>query len=260
MSQVSKEAGPAERPVPVAEAMRGLLDQIEEGLDENEKVGPRPPDALFLPSEIKALDRLCGGLRRGGLTLIEAAEHAQAQAVIYTAARYTRERALLAVESLLDTSGWLVAGISKLPAVIIRERRLSAADWNEVDLSTRWLAIRRLKLTEASSPERLEAVLEQQPGRLLLVHDAGRFGEPVTVMPWLHRLAETTGLAIMATSPPVGSWARESLKGVTRVAMVPHRLASRASLVLSDTGDRPGVEEVDVDLLIAQVSEPIRGC
>lgn len=148
---------------------------------------------------------------------------------------------------------WLLAGAAQVPAVCIANANLSEADWDAITRVIRKLAASQLWLTNAGSLGGLAHVVREELPRVLLVHDLDRFGEPIRVVPWLARLAEMTGVAILATAEPLGELPEWVLEGTTRLRMVSHGLGGRAALVHSDDITPLAVQQVKVEMLSAEL-------
>lgn len=240
------------------ERAKSVADLIGEWLNHLARVydaGPEaflPPDPLPLPTGVEAIDRLVGGVRLGALTVIEADEAGQAQALSCTVARRIKHPMLLAVK-WFGTVTWLLAGAAQVPAVCIYNGALSEADWDAITRVIGELAAQDLWLTDAASLGGLAHVVRQRAPRVLVVEDIDRFGEPIRVVPWLARLAEMTGVAILATAEPLGDVAEWALEGVTRLRMASHCLGGRAALVHSDDITPLAVQQVHVEMLTAEL-------
>ncbi len=246
--KATRRGGQPERSVLIADALSALLDDIE-GYCEQDWVAV-PADPIPLSCGITTLDRAFGGgVHIGTLTLIEADLSAQARAVILSIARHIDHPALLAVASTKRATEWLFAGASGVPATLINDCLLDEGDWSRLSATASVLGSRPLNLTESASVTALGHLIVDSGAPILLVEELSRLGPPCETLAALVRLAAVVGVAVVATSEPLGdlpSWATES---VNRVTMVAHGLGARAALISGAAFGDFVVEQIRVDCL-----------
>lgn len=239
-----------ERCIPIADALSMLLDDLERGLEPDQV--ELPADPLPLSCGIARLDRAFGGgIHLGEVTLVEADLSAQARALVLAIAREIDHPTLLATTSVMDAAEWLLAGSASVPAICIRTYQLSEGDWQALGGALPTLADRPISLTEASSVSGLGHVATAGAYCVLLIEDLGRFGPACETVAALGRLASVAGLAVIATTEPLGDIPGWALGSTTRVAMVAHGLGGRAALINGGDVDELIVEQIEVTCLEA---------
>ncbi len=241
-----------EQAVTIADAIEGLLDELEHRFEE-EGV-ELPPDPLPLGTGLIALDKvLGGGLHLGTLTLVDAALPAQGRALLCAVAKRMDMPILVAASSILEATSWLLASSAQVPAALIRNGQLSADDWQLINQALPTVARRSLSLTEAATLKALDHVVGMGQHPVVLVEDVHRFGSSTEVVAALGHLAATTGAAILATATDLDllqDWAADE---ATQIAMVPHGLGSRAALIGLDGLDGLTVAQIEVACLVGDI-------
>lgn len=241
-----------ERCVPIADALDILIDDLEHHIDHDQV--ELPTDPLPLSCGIARLDRAFGGgIHLGAVTLIEADLPAQARALVLAIARVINHPTLVATTSVLDGAGWLLAGSASVPAICIQTGQLSDGDWHAIDGALPALAERPIWLTATDSVSGLGHVATGGGHLVLLIEDLGRFGPARETVAAIGRLASVAGLAVIATTEPLGDLPEWALESTTRVAMAAHGLGGRAALVNGDGLDGLIVEQIRVACLEARI-------
>lgn len=247
-----------DRGIPLPDALADLLDHLERRAQvQGSKL---PVDPLPFESGLDALDEvLDGGLRRGVVSVIEARLPAQAASLGYTVARAVDEPALLVVADVVETTGWLVAGASGVPAVSVLSGELTELEWSAVARSVAELSHRPVSMTEVRSLSALDHVVfsEGRPAAVLVVEPA-RFGPMEQVLGRLVELAERHAVAMCTLSGPVGQLAPLLERELRRVWVADDGLGSRATLVRPDDDVLLRSAEVTVDCLSGAAWDVVR--
>lgn len=245
----------AGRAVPIVHALDALLDHMEGRLDEYGSGQPASHrDLLPLSTGILPLDRvLGGGVRRGCVTTVEADVAAQANALLCTVARRIPYPCLLDSGRLLSTVAWLLAGSAGVPEVGITAADLSEQEWKRLALGVEQLGDRQLCISSVGSLRALAAVAQRSAVDVLLVHEADRLAAPIELVKELTKLAELTGLAIIATTGSFGELPEWVPEGVVRVPMASFNLGGKATLLRVDDEEMLATVQVEVDCLSGDV-------
>jgi len=239
-----------ERAVPICDALDLLLDDLEARYTHDEP--ELPPDPLPLGTGVNALDRvLGGGVHLGTVTLLEADLTAQADALLYSVARRIEHPTLLDTPSLLHTARWMMAGSASVPAVWVESGRLSRDDWRAIADNIGGLAARDLLVSATGSLQGLAHLVSDSDNDadVVLVQDISRFGPTVATVAALCRLATNAGVAILATTTPLGELPPAAFDRIERVLVLDHCLGSKATLVHPDPLEMLATVEIDVECL-----------
>ena len=240
----------ARRAVRIDHALDALLEQIEQGVG-RASCAPDPPDDLLpLSTGFLPLDRvLGGGVWRGTVTLVEAGIEAQGVALLHTVALRTPRRCLVDGPHFFETVEGLLAASAGVPRVSIAEGRMSEREWAALASGLRELGDREVRVSSTGSLVALAHVATPIGADLVVVHDPGRFGPPVEVMPALVKLAASAGAAVITSTAPIGDLPGWASADLTRLEVHGYGLGGRASLVRPDTEDLLAVAQVEVECL-----------
>lgn len=184
---------------------------------------------------LSALDRVCnGGLRPGTLTVPEVTIPAQGRALTHTVARIAAVPRLLVVESVVQTTQWLLAGASGVPAELIRLATLSEADWERIVEHLPDLGHQELALTEARSVGGVAHVLCRRVRPMVIVEDLDTLGPAGLAAVELARLTKSSVVAVLAATTELRRPNRFEPENIERILVASHALGSRAALVSTD--------------------------
>lgn len=243
-----------ERAVPITDVIETFLDGLERAYSVGARVTPAD-EFLPLSTGVVALDRVCGGgLRRGTVTLVEGPIEAQGRALLFTVARSTTMATLLAVDRLAESTPWLLAGVSGVPATLIQSGNLEETDWRYMVAAVDKLRRVPLEVAEVWSVSGLTHVVANSQTAVVLVDNPERYGLLVDVVHELLALARTYDAALLVSAATTGGLADWHVPGVTRVVLVPQALGSRALLLAVGGEEGLAAAPIHVALLSASVS------
>ena len=240
----------SERAVSLFDSLNALLDDMEQVVDQDEP-NRATGDAYPIATGVPALDRLCGGARSARLTLLEADHAAQANALVCTIARAVEVPTLVAVPVVQDATTWILAGATGVPAVLIAHCLLTERNWSDITSAIGRLGVQKVRLTEADTIEGIRHLCQTTPPVALIVQAIERFGPVEAVAPALMCLAESTGIAVLATCEPIIDVPDWAFRGCTRISMLAHGLAARATLITSNELDPLNVYQAEIEPISA---------